>query len=208
MADDLPVLTFASAEAFAAWLEAEGSVSAGAWLRLAKKGTEARTVTYADALDAALCHGWIDGHKRALDETFWLQRFTPRRHRSRWSKANRERAEHLLTEGRMREGGRREIERAQADGRWQAAYDGARTASVPDDLTRALAACPAAAAAFAGLDAANRYAVLYRIAEAGRPRTRADRIERLVAMLARGEVLHPPRSALARRGERAPGQAP
>jgi uncharacterized protein YdeI (YjbR/CyaY-like superfamily) len=189
--DELPVLAFASAAAFEAWLAAEHERSPGLWLKIARRETGAATVTYAEALDVALCHGWIDGQKaKAGEEGWWLQRFTPRRARSRWSKVNREKAQALIAAGRMRPAGLAEVERAQADGRWEAAYAGSRTATVPEDLQAALDADPQATEAFAGLDAANRYAILYRVQDAKRPATRSARIEKFVAMLARGETLH------------------
>ena len=148
-------------------------------------------LTYAEALDGAICFGWIDGQKAALDERFWLQRFTPRRPRSRWSQINRARADGLAGAGRMRAAGAAQVERAKLDGRWEAAYAGQRTAVVPEGLAAALAANPAASEFFATLDSANRYAILYRIDEAKRPLTRARRIERYVAMLAARETIHP-----------------
>jgi uncharacterized protein YdeI (YjbR/CyaY-like superfamily) len=161
------------------------------WLACVKKDAGVPGVTYAEALDVALCHGWIDGQKRKGDERHFLQRFTRRGPRSRWSKINRTRAEALIAEGAMLPAGLAEVERARADGRWEAAYDSHRTATVPPDLEAALAAEPAAAAFFAGLDSANRYAVLYRVQEAKRPETRARRIAKYVAMLAAGEKIHP-----------------
>jgi uncharacterized protein YdeI (YjbR/CyaY-like superfamily) len=148
-------------------------------------------VTYAEAVEAALCHGWIDGQKAKLDDARWLQRFTPRKRGSRWSRINRDKAEALIAAGRMRPAGLREIEAARADGRWDAAYDGQRTATVPEDLQRALDADPAARAAFDDLNSVNRYAILYRVQDAKRPETRARRIAQFTAMLARGEKLHP-----------------
>jgi uncharacterized protein YdeI (YjbR/CyaY-like superfamily) len=190
MADDLPAVELADRAAWAAWLEARHASSSGVWLRIAKKGSGARTVSYDDALEVALCHGWIDGQKRPLDDRFWLQRFTPRSARSRWSKRNRGIAERLIGAGEMAPGGLREVERARADGRWEAAYDSHSTATVPPDLQAALDADPAAAAFFAGLDSANRYAILYRVQEARRPETRARRIATFVAMLAEGRRIH------------------
>jgi uncharacterized protein YdeI (YjbR/CyaY-like superfamily) len=139
----------------------------------------------------ALCYGWIDGQKAKGDDQHWLQRFTPRRSRSRWSKVNRDHVARLVDQGRMRPAGLAEVERAKADGRWEAAYDGPRTSSVPDDLAAALAANPAAATFFETLDRQNRFAVLYRVQDAKRPETRARRIEQYVAMLAEGKKLHP-----------------
>jgi uncharacterized protein YdeI (YjbR/CyaY-like superfamily) len=190
VADDLPVLELADRDAWAAWLGAGHASSPGVWLKIAKKGSDARSVSYAEALDVALCHGWIDGQKRPLDDRFWLQRFTPRTPRSRWSKRNRALAERLIASGEMAPAGLREVERARADGRWEAAYDSHATATVPPDLQAALDADAGAAAFFAGLDSANRYAILYRIQEARRPETRARRIATFVAMLAEGRRIH------------------
>jgi len=148
-------------------------------------------VTHAEALEAALCHGWIDAQRDALDDEWFLQRFTPRRARSRWSKRNRAKAIELIDRGAMRPAGLREVERAKADGRWEAAYDAQSTAVIPDDLQRELDADPRAARFFATLDSRNRYAILYRIQEAKRPETRARRIAKFVAMLGAGEKLYP-----------------
>lgn len=190
MADDLPVLLFADAAALEVWLEENHGGSAGVWLQIAKKGAPEPSVTYAEAVELGLCFGWIDGQRRALDATHFLQRFTPRRPRGRWSKINREKAEALLAAGRVRPAGIAEIEAARADGRWEAAYEGQRAAKVPDDLQRALDASPAAAEFFAGLDSANRYAILYRLGEAKKPETRERRLRKFVAMLERGEKIH------------------
>jgi uncharacterized protein YdeI (YjbR/CyaY-like superfamily) len=190
MGDELPILPFASAALWEAWLEDEHGRSAGVWLQIAKKDSGIASVTYAEALDAALCFGWIDGQKRGFDATWFLQRFTPRKPRSRWSKINTEHVARLTADGRMRPAGIAQVAAARADGRWAAAYEGQRTASVPDDLQAALDASPRAAAFFATLRGANRYAVLYRVQDAKRPETRARRIDRFVAMLARGETLH------------------
>jgi uncharacterized protein YdeI (YjbR/CyaY-like superfamily) len=183
-------LRFPTPRAFEAWLRKNHASSDGAWLVIAKAGAEDPTVTYPQAVEIALCHGWIDGQKKGLDEHHWLQRFTPRRARSLWSKANREKAEALVASGRMRPAGTAEIDRAKGDGRWDAAYDGARTAVVPPDLQAALDARPEARRFFAQLDGANRYAVLWRVQTAKRPQTRSKRIEALVEMLARGEKIH------------------
>jgi uncharacterized protein YdeI (YjbR/CyaY-like superfamily) len=188
--DDLPVLPFASATAWERWLEREHARAPGVWLQIAKKDTGIATVTYAEALDVALCFGWIDGQKRGFDASRFLQRFTQRRRASRWSKINTEHAERLIATGRMRSAGLAQVEAARGDGRWQAAYAGQRSATVPPDLRAALDANSAAAAFFATLSGANRYAILYRVQDAKRPETRRRRIERFVAMLARGETLH------------------
>jgi uncharacterized protein YdeI (YjbR/CyaY-like superfamily) len=158
------------------------------WLKVAKKGVEG--VTYAQALDLALCFGWIDGQKQASDERFWLQRFTPRRSRSRWSRINRDRASELAEAGRMRPTGVAQVDAARADGRWEAAYEGQRRAEMPQDLRAALAADAAALAEWEVLDGANRYAILYRVQEAKRAETRARRIAKYVAMLAEGGRIH------------------
>jgi uncharacterized protein YdeI (YjbR/CyaY-like superfamily) len=193
MAPGRPGLAFATAADWEAWLEQHHRDEREAWLRLARKGSRHTTVTQAEALDAALCFGWIDGKVSRLDDDFFLQRFTPRTRRSPWSRRNREKAAALEAEGRMRPAGLHEVERAKADGRWDAAYAGPAAIEVPDDLRRALDERPAAAASFAGLDSRNRYAILYRLHEAKRPETRARRLERFVAMLEAGETLHPRR---------------
>jgi uncharacterized protein YdeI (YjbR/CyaY-like superfamily) len=188
-ADDLPVELFAGPDELEAWLEANPEAD-GVWLQIAKKGAPAPSVTYVEALEVALCFGWIDSQKRGLDETHFLQRFTPRRPRGRWSKVNREKAEALTAAGKMRPAGAAEVEAAKADGRWEAAYEGQRTMAVPDDLQRELDAGPKAAEFFAGLSGQNRYAILYRLDEAKRPETRARRLAKFVAMLERGEKIH------------------
>jgi uncharacterized protein YdeI (YjbR/CyaY-like superfamily) len=190
MPPDLPLVEFADRETWAAWLAENAESSAGVWLKLARKDGGGRSVTYAEALDVALCHGWIDGQKGAIDERHWRQRFTPRGPRSRWSKRNRGRAEELIAAGEMAPAGLREVEAARADGRWEAAYDSPATAGVPADLQAALDADPAARDFFAGLDRANRYAILYRLQEARRPETRARRLEKFVAMLREGRRIH------------------
>jgi uncharacterized protein YdeI (YjbR/CyaY-like superfamily) len=191
MTTERPSQSFASADAWSSWLEEHHAASDGVWLRIAKKDAPEPSVSYQDALLVALCFGWIDGQKGPLDDHHWLQRFTPRRPRGRWSKRNTELVERLIAEGRMRPAGLREVEEAKADGRWEAAYAGQRTAEVPPDLEEELTARPQAKAFFESLDSANRYAILYRIAEAKRPETRARRIEKYVAMLEAGEKIHP-----------------
>lgn len=181
------------AAAFAEWLVENEDTSDGVWLLLAKKGTTTPTsLTYDEALEAALCSGWIDGQRRGRDEATFMQRYTPRRARSIWSQRNVALVARLEAEGRMRPRGRAEVERAQADGRWDRAYAGAATIEVPDDLADALAATPGAAEAFAGLDAANRYAVLHRVAVAAPGPTRERTVERVVARIASGDLWHPP----------------
>jgi uncharacterized protein YdeI (YjbR/CyaY-like superfamily) len=190
--DDPPVLVVADADAWRAWLEQHDGSSDGIWLLLAKKGvTEPTSLSYAEALDEALCSGWIDGQVKSVDERTYRQRFTPRRARSLWSARNVGLIARLTADGRMRPRGTAEVERAKADGRWDAAYQGAATIQVPDDLTAALAEHRAAASVFATLSGQNRYAVLHRITTARTPSTRARRVEALVAMLDRGETPHP-----------------
>jgi len=187
--DSSPAL-FKSAKAFEAWLKKNHASSDGLWLKIAKRGAREPSVTYPEAVEVALCWGWIDGLKKALDDQHFLQRFTPRRARSVWSKINVDKAEALIEAGRMQPPGHAQIEAAKADGRWARAYDGARTSAVPDDLLAALEAEPRAKAFFATIDATNRYAVLWRIQTAVKPETRARRIAQLVEMLARGETIH------------------
>lgn len=189
--DELPTLPFSSQADWEAWLEANHTEALGVWLKIAKKATGIATVTHAEALEVALCFGWIDGQRGRLDDEWFLQRFTPRRARSRWSQINRDKVERLIADGRMRPAGLSEVERAQQDGRWDAAYASQSTIEVPADLRQALDANPAAREFFATLDSANRYAVLYRVHDAKRAETRTRRIEKFVAMLARGEKLHP-----------------
>jgi uncharacterized protein YdeI (YjbR/CyaY-like superfamily) len=188
---DLPVLSFPSPAAFGSWLADHHESSVGLWVKIARKGSGNDSLTYAEAVDVALCHGWIDSQSRSFDDAHWLQRFSPRTARSRWSKINRDKVTRLIESGEMRPAGLREVERAKVDGRWDAAYDSSRTAVVPDDLLAALAGDAAAREFFAGLDSRNRYAVLHRIAEAKKPETRARRIEKFVAMLAKAEKIYP-----------------
>jgi uncharacterized protein YdeI (YjbR/CyaY-like superfamily) len=188
---DLPRIPFASGELWDAWLTEHHDESDGVWLKLAKQGTGIPSVTYAEAIEVALTHGWIDGQKGKLDETYWLQRFTRRGPRSKWSKINRQKAVDLIERGAMKPAGMAEVERARADGRWEQAYAGSRTATVPDDLREALDANPAADEFFAKINAANRYAILYRIEDAKKPETRAGRIAKYVGMLAEQKTLHP-----------------
>jgi uncharacterized protein YdeI (YjbR/CyaY-like superfamily) len=189
--DPLPVMTFESTDAWDTWLAAHHTDSPGLWLKIAKKGAAGRTVSYSDALDVALCHGWIDGQKGRHDDDYWLQRFTPRKPGGNWSKINTERAAALIASGRMRPAGLREVERARADGRWEQAYESQSRVTVPEDLARALAANERAGAFFATLDSANRYAILYRIGTAKKPETRAKRIDTFVTMLSEHKKIHP-----------------
>ncbi|HEY2334676.1 MAG TPA: YdeI/OmpD-associated family protein [Solirubrobacterales bacterium] len=190
MADDLPTLLFASPAELEAWLEDNHSGAQGLWLKIAKKGSGVESVTYAEALELALCFGWIDSQKRGFDERCFLQRFTPRRPRGKWSRINREKVEGLIASGAMRPTGLAEVEAAKADGRWEAAYAGQRTAKVPEDLQRRLDRNEAAREFFATLDSANRYAILYRLEDAKKPETRERRLQKFVAMLERGEKIH------------------
>jgi uncharacterized protein YdeI (YjbR/CyaY-like superfamily) len=190
MAEELPIMLFATPAGLEAWLEREGASSAGIWLKIAKKGSGVKSVSYAEALEVALCFGWIDSQKKGFDEQHFLQRFTPRRPRGRWSRINREKAEALIEAGRMRPAGVAEVEAARADGRWEAAYEGQRAAEVPADLRRELESRPAARDFFANLDSANRYAIVYRLGEAKRLETRERRLRDFVEMLERGETIH------------------
>jgi uncharacterized protein YdeI (YjbR/CyaY-like superfamily) len=190
MPDELPIVLFAGPADLEAWLEQEQAGSAGIWLKIAKKGSGVESVSYAEALEVALCFGWIDSQKRGFDEKHFLQRFTPRRPRGRWSRINREKAEGLIESGRMRPAGLAEVEAAQADGRWEAAYEGQRTAEVPPDLKRELERNAAAREFFATLDSANRYAIVYRLGEAKKQETRERRLRKFVEMLEKGEKIH------------------
>jgi uncharacterized protein YdeI (YjbR/CyaY-like superfamily) len=187
----LPIIPFASRQAWADWLAQHHVTSTGLWLKIARKGVDVDTVTYPEALDVALCYGWIDGQKAAFDEQFWLQRFTPRGPRSTWSQVNRDKVADLVKQGRMQPAGLAQVEQAKRDGRWDAAYASARTITVPDDLQTLLDQHPSARAFFATLDSANRYAILYRLQAAKKPETRARRLAQYVAMLDEGKKLHP-----------------
>jgi uncharacterized protein YdeI (YjbR/CyaY-like superfamily) len=194
VAVELPELVVRDAAAWRRWLSKNQAEPDGVWLVLAKKGTTNPTsLTYDQALEEALCHGWIDGQAGRRDDATYKQRFTPRRRRSAWSKRNSDKAERLLAEGRMHPAGIAEMERAKADGRWEAAYDGSSEIEVPPELVAALAAEPKAQAMFKALNSQNRYAILYRLATAKRADTRTRRLEQFVAMLARGETIYPQR---------------
>lgn len=190
-ADRASVLEFASPEAWAAWLDRHHRTAAGAWLRLAKKGCPRELISHLQALEAALCYGWIDSQKRPESATTWLEKYSPRGPKSAWSKINRAKAGSLIASGRMKPAGLGEVERAREDGRWSRAYDPPSAATVPADLQDELDRNTRASAFFATLDRANRYAVLWRIQTAVRPDTRARRIRQFVAMLGRHETLHP-----------------
>jgi uncharacterized protein YdeI (YjbR/CyaY-like superfamily) len=187
----LPTLTFEKARDWLDWLKRQHASAPGVWIKLAKKGAGQASISYEEAVDGALRYGWIDGQKRAHDEHAWLQKFTPRGQRSIWSKINRDKALALIARGDMQAPGFAEVERAQSDGRWDAAYDSPRNAKLPDDFAAALAEQPRAAEFFAKLNAANRYAMLWRLQTAKRDETRKKRIELFIAMLARRERLHP-----------------
>ena len=188
--DGKPILTLASEAAWEAWLDAEHATSDGVWLKFAKKGSGVETVVYAEALDVALCYGWIDSQVARLDERFYLQKFTPRRARSKWSHINREKIEALTNQGRMKPAGLEQVELAKADGRWEAAYASPANVQMPDDLQAALDASPKAAEFWDGLNKSNRFAILYQLHDAKKPETRARRLEKFVAMLERGEKLY------------------
>ena len=187
----LPVLSFPSRAAFETWLAGNHQSAPGLWLKIARKESGHTTVDYAQALEVALCYGWIDGQKDKFDEEYWLQRFTPRGPRSKWSKINRDKTEALVASGAMRPAGQAQIDAARADGRWDAAYAGAKSATIPEDLAAALAANPAAYAFFGTLDSRNRYAILYRVQDAKKPETRARRVAQYVEMLVEGRKIYP-----------------
>ncbi len=188
---DIPMMLFKSQEAWATWLSKNHAKSSGVWLQIAKKTGDLKSVSYAEALEAALCYGWIDGQKKALDESAWLQKFSPRGSRSIWSKINRQKAEELIASGRMQPAGLAAIEKAKRSGQWEAAYDSQRTVGVPADLQAALDQNAKAKAFFATLDSANRYAILFRLQTAKKAETRARRLEQFVRMLENHEKLHP-----------------
>jgi uncharacterized protein YdeI (YjbR/CyaY-like superfamily) len=189
--DSYPRLSFDNQASWEAWLAEHHAGSKGVWLKIAKKETGFPSVNYAEALDSALCYGWIDGQKAALDGQYWLQKFTRRGRKSGWSKVNCQKAAALIAAGRMQPAGLAQVEAAKADGRWEAAYESQRTIAVPEDLQSEMDKHPAAQAFFDTLDSANRYAVLYRVTTAKRPERRAAKIIKLVEMLDRGEKLHP-----------------
>jgi uncharacterized protein YdeI (YjbR/CyaY-like superfamily) len=187
---ELPVLQFEDPPAWERWLDANHASSEGVWLKIAKKASGTTTVTHAEALHEALCYGWIDGQRAPHDETFFLQRFTPRRPRSKWSEINRDKALELIERGRMKPAGLAQVEAAKQDGRWEAAYAPQSRLTIPDDFQRALDENPAAREFFATLRGVRRYSFLYRIQDAKRPETRARRIREYVAMLAEGRTHH------------------
>jgi len=186
---DLPVKLFKTPEAWTKWLHANHAKSAGIWMQIAKKGTALTSVNYQEALDVALCYGWIDGQKRPNDETSWLQRFTPRGPRSIWSKINTAKADALIASGRMHASGLAAIEAAKASGRWESAYQPSSTASVPPELQAALDKNPKAKAFFETLRGANRYGVIFRVHTAKKPETKAKRVADFIAKMERGETI-------------------
>jgi uncharacterized protein YdeI (YjbR/CyaY-like superfamily) len=188
--DGKPILQLASEADWEAWLGAEHATSDGVWLKFAKKGSGVETVVYAEALDVALCYGWIDSQVARLDERFYLQKFTPRRARSRWSRINRDKIEELTKQGRMKPAGLEQVELAKADGRWDAAYASPANAEIPADLQAELDANPKAAAFWETLNKSNRFAILYQLQDAKKPETRARRLAKFVGMLERAEKLY------------------
>jgi uncharacterized protein YdeI (YjbR/CyaY-like superfamily) len=196
---DLPVLAFKSQQAWNAWLASRPADATGVWLKLAKKSSGIPSVSKPEAVDTALCHGWIDGQLDSFDDQYWLIRFTPRQASGKWSEKNRTRALELIELGRMQPAGMKEIERAQKDGRWDAAYAPQSTAQIPDELRAALAKNQKAARFFEALDRTNRYAILYRIHTAKKPQTRTTRVKKFVAMLAAGETIYPPKSKVVKK---------
>jgi uncharacterized protein YdeI (YjbR/CyaY-like superfamily) len=188
--DDLPRIHFETQTDWERWLDENHAISQGLWLKIAKKASGVATVTYPEAIEVALCFGWIDGQRQSFDDVWYLQRFTPRRPRSRWSQINREKVELLTKGGRMRPSGLREVQRAKDDGRWDAAYPSPSKIEVPDDLRLAIDSVPSAAETFASLNATNRYALLLRLHHTPEASVRANRIEQIVTMLAHGETDH------------------
>jgi uncharacterized protein YdeI (YjbR/CyaY-like superfamily) len=190
-----PIRLFATASAWESWLAKNHRTSAGMWLRLAKKGSDLRSVTYAEALEIALCYGWIDGQKRGESDQAWLQRFLPRSGKSIWSKINRDKALALIASKRMKAAGQEAIDAAKKNGMWDSAYDSPKSAQVPEDFQAALNTSPRARDFFRALDSANRYAVLFRLQTAKKAETRARKIREFAEMLERGERIHEPRRA-------------
>jgi uncharacterized protein YdeI (YjbR/CyaY-like superfamily) len=188
--ENLPIIRFESQEDWEAWLQENYEASGGIWIKLAKKESGIESVSRQEALDIAICYGWIDGQAASFDDNFWMQRFTRRRPKSKWSKINCQKATELIAQGKMKAPGLEEVESAKRDGRWDNAYDSQRTMTVPDDLQKKLDENPRAIEFFANLDSKNRYAILYRIHDAKKPETRARRIEKFIAMLNEGKKIH------------------
>ncbi len=191
MRNELPVILFAHQADWTAWLDQNHITATGLWLRLAKKASGLESVSYAEALEVALCYGWIDGQKQAYDETSWLQKFTPRGAKSIWSKINREKAQALIERSQMQPAGLQAIAQAQQDGRWDAAYDSSSSTTVPADFQAALDSNAPAKAFFATLTRGNRYAILFRIQTAKKAETRTKRIQQFIQMLENHETIHP-----------------
>jgi uncharacterized protein YdeI (YjbR/CyaY-like superfamily) len=187
----LPVMIFERQDDWAAWLHENHATASGVWLRFAKKASGMASVTYSEALDVALCYGWIDGQKQSYDAASWLQKWTPRGARSIWSKVNREKARNLIENGRMQPAGLQTVDKARQDGRWDAAYDSPSAATVPDDFQAALDRSEQASAFWATLDSRNRYAMLFRVQTAKKAETRAKRIQQFISMLENHEKLYP-----------------
>jgi uncharacterized protein YdeI (YjbR/CyaY-like superfamily) len=188
--EGLPIIHFESQEGWEAWLQKNHATSDGIWIKLAKKGSKIESVSRQEALDVAICYGWIDGQAASFDDSFWVQRFTRRRPKSNWSKINCQKVTELIAQGKMKAPGLKEVESAKQDGRWDRAYDSQSNMTVPDDLQKKLDENPRAREFFANLDSKNRYAVLYRIHDAKKPETRARRIEKFVTMLNEGKKIH------------------
>lgn len=189
--NDLPIVLFETPQDFERWMTAHYATPAGAWLKLAKKGSGKISVTYGEALDVALCYGWVDSQKRSYDEQYFLQKFTPRRARSIWSKVNVGKIEALTAAGKMQPSGLAAVEAAKASGQWNKAYDSHSTSTIPADFQAALDASPQAKAFYATLKKTNTYAILWRLQTAGTPQTRQARLEKFIGMLERGETIHP-----------------
>ncbi len=185
-----PIIQFDSQEDWEEWLQKNHATSDGIWIKLTKKSSKIKSVSRQEVLDTAICYGWIDGQAASIDDNFWLQRFTRRGPKSKWSKINCKKATDLIAQGKMKTPGLKEIELAKSDGRWDKAYDSPRTMAVPDDLRKKLDENPQASEFFANLDSKNRYAILYRIHDAKKPETRERRIEKFVSMLNDGKKIH------------------
>lgn len=190
-AAEYPTLAFKTQKAYETWLAKNHAQAPGIWIQLAKKGSGVKSITYAEAVEASLCYGWIDGQSKRIDDTAWRQKYTPRGRRSIWSKINIGKVEALIEAGRMKPAGLAAVEAAKKDGRWAAAYEPPSKSTVPPDLQAALDASPAAKAFFATLNSINRYAILFRTQTAKKPETRAKRIKQFVEMLEKGEKLYP-----------------
>ncbi len=188
---NLPILSFENQADWEAWLKEHHAEAKGIWLQIAKKGSGRQSVDYAEALESALCYGWIDGQKAAFDDQYWLQKFTPRGAKSKWSQVNREKAEALIVAGRMQPAGRRQVDLAKADGRWDTAYASQSQIAIPGDFQIELDRNPKAKEFFDTLNSVNRYAILYRIQDAKKPETRAARIQKFITMLANNEKIYP-----------------